>query len=229
MSEGQAENKRSKTSRRRRGRPVGADASQQRRHILACAANIFAKNGPAAASVQDVATLAQVDRRLVYHYFKSKNSLYLEVLTDIYGRLDQIAANLVGDATTVEEFCRLLVGSFFGFCRDNPYFVRVLMWENLYGAKGLNYLRQIHQKELVMVGPTLDRLRPLLADAIAQGKCRAGLDPAMLILSLLGQCLYVLTNHATLSAVFEWDLESTEFQQRWLEHVVRLTIEGIHA
>ena len=60
-----------------RGRAPGYE--EQREHILTQAAELFAKAGYAATSMNEVAQACGLSKPALYHYFKDKNALLLEI------------------------------------------------------------------------------------------------------------------------------------------------------
>ena len=209
-------------TQRGRGRPADADPEQQRQHLLSAAATVFAERGPEATTLQQIARLAAVDRRLLYHYFDSKDNLYVEVLRHHYRNLGQISAQLAVDARSVEQFMELMMRRLFAFCRANPQFVRILAWENLRGAQGLAQMPNPGVDRSV-----LDKLEPLVEREIAAGRCRDDLDARQLLVSGLAQCFYVLTNRESLALVVHYKPESEADWDRWIDHAVKQTIRGI--
>jgi AcrR family transcriptional regulator len=61
-------------NRKRPGRPRGTSDSRDR--ILACARELFARNGIDRTSIRAVAAAAGVDAALVHHYFGTKQQLF---------------------------------------------------------------------------------------------------------------------------------------------------------
>ena len=55
------------------------DPAGTQKRILAAALKEFAEKGPAGARVDEIARLAGVNKRMLYHYFGSKDDLYREV------------------------------------------------------------------------------------------------------------------------------------------------------
>lgn len=209
-------------TRRGRGRPTDADPEHQRQHLISAAAAIFAEHGPEAATLQQIAALAAVDRRLIYHYFDSKDNLYVEVLRHHYRNLHGISTQLADDARDVEQFMELMMRQMFAFCRANPQFVRILAWENLRGAQGL-----AHMSNPGLERSTLDKLEPLIDRAIAVGRCREGLSAKHLLVSGLALCLYIMTNRESLALIVGYRPSSEADWQQWIDHAVNLILQGI--
>ncbi|MFA9476828.1 TetR/AcrR family transcriptional regulator [Phycisphaerales bacterium AB-hyl4] len=208
---------------RSRGRPAGNGATDRRDHILDHASRLFAEQGLEATSVQMIADAAGVDRRLVYHYFDSKDKLYLEVLASIYGELTGLAQALLPGTTNIEQFVDVLCRTFFQFCLDHRPFVQMLMWENLRGAKGLRTVPVAGQ----VIKGARPKLQVLLDEAVADGRCRGDLDPTQIIMSCLGMSLYPITNAASLNTILDIDTSTDAFRERWLEHMIQTIIHGL--
>lgn len=68
------------TETRRVGRPRGSDSEARRRTLVSAAIRVFACRGFDAATLQDVADLADITRPAVHHYFAGKTPLYQAAL-----------------------------------------------------------------------------------------------------------------------------------------------------
>lgn len=62
------------------GRPRGSDSEARRRTLVSAAIRVFACRGFDAATLQDVADLADITRPAVHHYFAGKTPLYQAAL-----------------------------------------------------------------------------------------------------------------------------------------------------
>jgi AcrR family transcriptional regulator len=88
------------TGRRRPGRPAGN--SDTRGRILACARELFARNGIANTSIRAVAAAAGVDSALVHHYFGTKEKLFAAAVhipidpMDVIGPLREVPVEELG-------------------------------------------------------------------------------------------------------------------------------------
>ncbi len=91
-----------------------------RRAILDAAVAEFAAVGPAGARIDAIAAAAGVNKRMLYHYFASKEGLFAAVLDDQLGstRTDAPPASLAERYAAVS---------------DRPDRIRLLMWEALAG------------------------------------------------------------------------------------------------
>ncbi|MGN6305082.1 MAG: TetR/AcrR family transcriptional regulator, partial [Mesorhizobium sp.] len=65
-------------------KPRIRDAEATQARILAAAKKEFAKSGLAGARVDVIAERAKANKRMIYHYFNSKEDLFQRVLEDAY-------------------------------------------------------------------------------------------------------------------------------------------------
>lgn len=72
---------------RRLGRPPGSNREDRRAAILDAALTCFAKAGYQSTTNQDVATKAGVTTGALYHYFDSKEDLYVAVFEEVQTRI----------------------------------------------------------------------------------------------------------------------------------------------
>jgi AcrR family transcriptional regulator len=99
------------------------NAEETRRRILAAALAEFAEKGIDGARVDRIAERAQTNKRMLYHYFGSKEGLYRAVLQQ------RLADRPVLGADDVAAVKRLV--SVFAGMAATPQYVRLLMWEAL--------------------------------------------------------------------------------------------------
>lgn len=93
------------TGQRKAGRPKNPVA---RTELLSLARTAFANKGYAGASMADIASHAGLRKASLFHHFRSKESLYLEVMSDISGELAQLVANAeLSEGSYLERLDRL--------------------------------------------------------------------------------------------------------------------------
>ena len=92
-------------------RTRAADFEEKQRGILDKAAQVFAEQGMEKASMSQIATVAQVSKALLYHYYPSKDALIFAI---IMGHLEELDAAIEAqDDPTLppEKRLRKLVGT----------------------------------------------------------------------------------------------------------------------
>jgi len=88
--------------------PRSRDADRSQLAILVAARDEFAQHGLGGARVDRIAERADVNKRLIYYYFGSKDDLFLAVLESTYADIREAEKNLhLTDLTPVEGIRRL--------------------------------------------------------------------------------------------------------------------------
>lgn len=140
-----------------------------REKLLQQATRLFAQKGFDGAATEEIVRAARVTKRMLYHYFASKEGLYRAVLEAQWQRLGGAFSEL-GEGDLVMR----IVDRSFDYVAANPELVRLAMWEGLRGGKTSRSL-----------WPTTRG--PLFARAAALLEARApSLDGRQLLISLLG-------------------------------------------
>ena len=93
-------------------------AAERRRQLLDVALVVFAREGYHAASMNDVAEAAGVTKPVLYQHFESKRELYLELLSDVGGRLERAIAAATADAGGPRQQVEAGLRAYFRFVAD---------------------------------------------------------------------------------------------------------------
>ena len=194
-----------------------ADATQKR--ILAAAQKEFASNGLAGARVDVIAERAKANKRMIYHYFESKEKLFQRVLEDAYLDIRNAEQGLELDHLEPEEALETLVTFTWRYYIKNPQFLTLVNSENLHRAKHLKkstVLPEVSRRMVDMVSDILDR-------GIRKGVFRSDIDPVQLNITIAAIGYYYLTNRFTGSFLFERDFMSPEN----LDERIRFNIDTV--
>ncbi|HLS28823.1 MAG TPA: TetR/AcrR family transcriptional regulator [Opitutales bacterium] len=192
--------------------------------LLAVGIAKFAEKGFAGTTVDEIVEAAKVNKRMVYHYFGSKEKLYQAALTDVYQRLGNMEVTLLAEPHEVEQMIRELIETYFTFLQQNPEFVNLLLWENLNRGRGLEGADFELTKD-----PTMEHLDITIQHGIAIGKLRPDIKVKHLLISLIGLCLIYFSNRYTLSKILQIDLSSDKNLSEGVDHVLQLVLKGILA
>ena len=202
--------------------PVPRNPDRTRRRILQAAIRLFAKHGFHAVSVDQIVGQARVNKRMVYHYFGSKDALFEAALSEVYKRIEEIEFHAVERGRSPREKLSRLLESYFEFLDLEPEFTRLLQWENL--EKGRHLTKENH---LLTKNPFLARFRAIVQDGVATGEFRGDLDVTHLMIHFIGLCFIYHSNRFSLSQSLELDLGDAKVKERGLNQVLRLVFEGI--
>jgi TetR/AcrR family transcriptional regulator len=107
-----------------RGRAPGYDT--QRQQILARAAELFARQGYTATSMNQVALACGVSKPSLYHYVRDKYQLLVEIAEEHVDRLKAIVAMVEARPSDPQARVRELIGSFLEAYADAQAAHRVL-------------------------------------------------------------------------------------------------------
>nr|WP_018387582.1 TetR family transcriptional regulator [Ancylobacter sp. FA202] len=185
-------------------RPREADAT--RRRILDAAKAEFARLGLAGARVDAIALRAKANKRMIYHYFGSKEGLYVAILDDAYGAIRAAEQQLKLDDLAPEDAIRKLVTFTWNYFIRNPEFLTLVNTENLYRARYLKkstVIRELHT-------PLIEMVRSILERGVAAGTFRPGLDPVQVNLTIAAVGYHYLNNRFTGSIIYDRDLNARE-------------------
>jgi AcrR family transcriptional regulator len=209
---------------KKRVKPRNPEAT--RRRILAAARQEFARHGLAGARVDGIARRAKANKQMLYHYFGSKEDLYLAVLEEAYGNIREAEAALDLEQLDAVEALRRLVVFTWDYYLKNPDFLALVNHENL--GKARNFRRSGCLVEIH--GVFRGRLADILRRGVRQGLFRRGVDADQLNLTIAAIGYYYLTNRHTNSIIFGIDLASPESLEKRLkfnlETVLRLVLKS---
>jgi AcrR family transcriptional regulator len=201
-----------------------AKGEKSRQRILNVSIGLFAKKGFAGVSVDEIVDTAGVNKRMVYHYFGSKEALYQAALADEYGKLEALEIKTLHPEEPIEKVVRDIVSAYFSFLQDNPDFVQLILQENL--NQGLN----LEKMDIPLSkSPMLDLLIQAVNAGQKRGTVRKNIDPRFLLISLIGNCMIYCSNRFTLSRALEIDLSSPKVLSRAKNAVIEMLLNGIKA
>jgi len=194
-------------------RPRVRDAEATRARILDAAKKEFARNGLAGARVDVIAEKAHANKRMIYHYFGSKEGLFQTILENAYVDIRTAEQKLNLDHLEPAAALERLVRFTWDYYLKNPEFITLVNSENLHRARHLKkseVVKVYSRRFVAMVHSILDR-------GEAAGVFRAGIDPVQLNITIAAIGYYYLTNRFTGSIVFETDLMAKDALQDRLQ------------
>jgi TetR/AcrR family transcriptional regulator len=191
-----------------------------RARILDAARIEFVSYGLSGGRVDRIAAQSGVNKNLIYHYFGSKDALYLAVLERIYAdlRARQQDQDLRG-LPPVEGMKRLVSSTFDHFVAT-PDLIRLMSIENIHYGE---HLKRSGSTKSLYSG-LLDTIRILLKRGQQEGVFRANVDPVDLYLSISGLAYFFLSNQHTLSWLLDRDLAARRRVLKRRAHVVEMVL-----
>jgi AcrR family transcriptional regulator len=187
--------------------PATRNPEETRARILAAALAEFSAKGIAGARVDRIADAARTNKRMLYHYFGSKEGLYRAVL---HQRLTERPP--LADIDT-DEADRL--GLLFERLADSRDYLRLLMWEAL--ERGGEAVEAEADRRAA-----LERVVGRVRDAQAEGRAPADLDADLLVLAELAMAAYPLAFPQIARMLLGADVDDAAFQRSYAEFLRRL-------
>jgi TetR/AcrR family transcriptional regulator len=202
--------------RRRQRRGDKRDPALSRQLILSAAQDEFAAYGLNGARIDRIASRVGASKNLIYHYFGSKDRLYLNVLESIYRGMREEQDDLaLQELPPVEGMRRLVANTFDHFVRA-PALIRLMSIENIHLAKHLKKSTSVKP----LYGPLLRTIRSLLTKGQDAGVFRRNVDAVDLYISMSGLAYFYLSNRHSLSWIFDQPLDEAKRLQQRRAHVV---------
>ncbi len=191
-----------------------------RERILAAAEEEFSEKGFYGARVDEIAAVADLNKRMLYAHFGSKEGLYRAVLVSVYERIGQCEESYVLEGADPIAVIKHIISVSFDFLSKNPKVVRILLWENL------NRALDIPREELAMMkAPTFEYMRLQVRLGVQSGLFRPDADEYQVILSLMNFCFSYFANIYTMSAILSRELYSEEEVRARAEFVSGILID----
>src|SRR5438552_7380550 len=160
--------------------PIPRDAEQTRKRILDAAKAEFAGKGLGGARVDEIAARSKSNKRMIYHYFGSKEKLFTAVAEAAYTDIRMAERKLKLDELDPETAIRTLVEFTWTYYLAHPEFLTLVNSENLHRARHLKRSAVIRD----ISGPFVDMVKSILDRGVAKGVFRGGIDPVQLNITM---------------------------------------------
>ncbi|ARE83604.1 TetR family transcriptional regulator [Roseovarius mucosus] len=202
-------------------RSEGRSASQTKEKILLAAIEEFCEHGYAGASTTNIVRAAGCNIRMLYHYFESKDGLYLAALTRVYQHLRSSEASANFWNLPPKQAIIALTHFTFDYMLRNQSFPRMIINENLNkGRAAVNIADSIRTAS----APFIAKIDKLISQGHASGEFPYRPDALNLYLTILGLSFIHITNRFTLTATFGVDMSSPEFLAERKRHVTQAVL-----
>ena len=191
------------------------DSAGTREKILQAAIAEFAERGLSGARIDSIAQRSGANMRMLYHYYGSKENLYLVVLDHVYEELRLKEQEL--KITDLEPFAGMLSLFDFTFSHFDAHPEVISLWtgENL--QKGA-YLSQ-SLRAATISSPLLAAIEDILRRGEKAKVFRLGIDPLQLYITMVALSYFHLSNAYTLSAIFRKNLHDEAWKAERRKHV----------
>jgi TetR/AcrR family transcriptional regulator len=209
----------SKTPTRRTKR----DPDRTREAILVAAQDEFATKGLAGGRVNVIARKSGANKRMIYHYFGSKEGLYLAALERVYEGLRGEERTMDLDHLDPEVAIRRLVEFNFDYSHAHPELISLINNENLHRARHLRKSKKVRE----LHSPFVKLIDAILKRGVGDGVFRSGLDPVDVYITIAAVGFFYLSNNWTLSAIFGRSLGTPAALRSRKRHNVDMVLHAL--
>lgn len=196
-----------------------------RASLLEAATAEFAQHGFEGARVDRIVRQAGCNMRMLYHYFASKEKLYIQVLESVYRDIRDKENQL--DLAILEpcQALRKLVGFTWDHFYANQVFIDIARNENLLGGRFIQQSSEIAK----MSSPLITQIAETIDNGLKQHVFRHSVDPLQLYVSIVALSSHHRSNAYTLSATFQTDLTADNWLAERRSHVETMILRMVGA
>jgi TetR/AcrR family transcriptional regulator len=205
-----------KLNRKLSARALGGSAEL----LLQATATILSERSDLDVSFSEIEKRSGLNSALIKYYFGNKDGLLLALL-ERDAKLEMRALkHLVKMDLPADEKLRIHIKGILNNFHKSPYLNRLIhyMIENGSGKSG-------HLLKKIYISPMLEAYRKIVAQGVEEGRFRP-VDAALLYCSLVGACDYIFSS-INIPEIFEETEITEELKQRYIAHMVDLTLSGV--
>ncbi|SFC52111.1 transcriptional regulator, TetR family [Polaromonas sp. OV174] len=191
-------------------------AQTTRDNILRAATKVFARYGYEGGSVEKISQTAKSFDRMIYYYFGSKEGLFIEVLEDMYRRMNDAELALQLDIEQPVASLTEVINFVVSYYSKNPEFITLLNTENLH--RGKHIVKSARAREYS--SPAIAIIRKLLESGVNKGIFRADVSARNVYLLIAATAYFYISNRHTLSAFLGEDLQAPQALAEWQAFII---------
>jgi len=198
-------------------------AQTTRDNILRAATKVFARYGYEGGSVEKISQSAKSFDRMIYYYFGSKEGLFIEVLEDMYRRMNDAELELDLDLEQPVESLKEVIRFVVTYYSKNPEFITLLNTENLH--RGKHIAKSMRAREYS--SPAIAIIQKLLESGVKKKVFRADISARNVSLLIAATGYFYISNRHTLSAFLGEDLQTPEALAAWQAFITSTVLRTV--
>ena len=198
-------------------------AQTTRDNILRAATKVFARYGYDGGSVEKISKSAKSFDRMIYYYFGSKEGLFIEVLEDMYRRMNDAELELSLDVEHPIESLTDVICFVVSYYSKNPEFITLLNTENLHRGKHIAKSQRARDYS----SPAIAIIRQLLESGVRKKIFRSDISARNVYLLIAATGYFYISNRHTLSAFLGEDLQSPEALAQWQAFIISTVLRTV--
>lgn len=196
------------------------NAAATRERVLNAALVEFGSRGYGGGRIAEIAAGAKCNIRMVYHYFGSKEDLYIACLEQVYKNIRSEEQTLNLAKLKPEAALKQLVEFTFEHMKNNPHFVRLAGVENTQRGEYIKKIPSLANAATDLI-ETID---DILKRGAKTGAFKKNLDAFQLYISILSLSYLHLSNRYTLSITYGRELNDEQWLAERRAHVTDMVL-----
>jgi AcrR family transcriptional regulator len=199
--------------------------------ILNAAREEFIDTGLKGARMQSIADRAGVNKALLHYYFRSKEKLYEEALSDVvetlWGEIGQQIQQMK-KAPDIKTMISLIVTTYFKTMQENPLLIRIIIREL---ADDGTILPIIAKRLFDSFGKIPRGLLDKIQEGINDGRISPDLKPVDILINTMGMCAITFAIAPVAKKVsenigFRFEADDAFFKSR-INSIITMVCDGI--
>ncbi|HYA26100.1 MAG TPA: TetR/AcrR family transcriptional regulator [Terriglobales bacterium] len=174
---------------------------QSRAVILQAAIREFAQRGIAGARTDAIAHAAQVNKALLYYYFRDKETLYGAALDHAFGQMGEHLLEVLDRNLSPRDKVLTYVGAYFDYIASHKFNRDLVQMEMMRSGHGSPHLKRIAKQYFQ---PLFVRLSEVIRNGIAAGEFRA-INPMQFVPSMVALVVFYFISAPVMKTVAGFD------------------------
>ena len=160
---------------------------------------------------------------MIYYYFGSKEGLFIEVLEDMYRRMNEAELELKLDIEQPVESLKEIICFVVSYYSKNPEFITLLNTENLHRGKHIAKSKRAREYS----SPAIAIISQLLESGVRKGVFRADVSARNVYLLIAATGYFYISNRHTLSAFLGEDLQAPGALAEWQTFIISTVLRTV--
>lgn len=173
--------------------------------------------------MEKISKTAKSFDRMIYYYFGSKEGLFIEVLEDMYRRMNDAEMELRLDIEQPVESLTEIIRFVASYYHKNPEFITLLNTENLHRGKHISKSARARDYS----SPAIDIIRQLLESGARKGVFRTDVSARNVYLLIAAMGYFYIANGYTLSTFLGEDLKTPEALAEWQTFIISAVMRTV--
>jgi len=198
--------------------------------ILKAAISVFARKGRHGARMEEIASLAQINKAMIYYFFHSKDDLYFEVLKLVHSEttmsLSGITVRAIESGQGYEYVLRNFISAMISYFSENTYYTRILIESMTSGSEEISQsIKEL--KDCIPDRSGTERFKEFFEKGKSEGIIRHDVDIVHMVISMIGMSMiYFFSRSITEAMEIEVSDEKYFLEQR-RESIIDLVFNSI--